>query len=360
VPHRLVTALAATSAIIGAIVLAGIFSRSTSDAPSPPTAPVGLAALPGAIVYSVTVGRSDVIYIRDLSDPSSTRVVASFPVNLIDLHVRGATSPAGSDLAVLYLESGGGAEARLSLINLQSLQRRDVPGTFDYLSRMAWSPDGERLVLTRKVRTSDPSRGFALVEVEADALTERTLHVFENALALAPIGFGADGRLLAVVVSQEGSSLWAHGESGAVALTRFSPGLTSDWALSPDGDRVAFIDHIGVGNRNRAGRILAIATGKVTDFAPEGEQLGATWRPGSPVPDFGGPDGSVGLAGAADGAYLVPIAWTPDGRYLVATVVDPSGAEAGAPGAVEIVSAEGRVRLAEGRNARFLGLVPRG
>jgi Tol biopolymer transport system component len=264
--------------------------------------------------------------------------------------------PAGEQLAVLHVDGGAGPAARLSLIDLATGERRDVEGGFDYLSRIAWSPAADRLALVQRLEGGDPSRGFALLEVDAAKLSVARLHTFETALEVAPLGYRPDGALLVAVVDDGGSTVWAYSEGEATAGPRFSSGLTSDWSLSPDGDRLAFVEHLGVAQRNRGGRVLTIATGRITAAGSAGEHTGAVWRPGSPVPDFGGPGGTVVLSDPEPGSYLVPMSWTPDGRYLVAAVFQPAVDGEEPRSIIEIMSPGRRMHLSPVDGARFLGL----
>lgn len=352
-PRGLITGFAALCAVITAILAAAVFTHSTSDEGTVSIVSTAqLAAAPGSVVYTVSQGSFDVVYVRPVDGTSPPVRVHAFPVTF-GLHARGSVSPSGNYLAALTVPAGIGAEAVLTLVGLADVSSRTVDGTFHYLSRIAWRPDGSALVLVRS-----SGRGFELVEVDVATLERRTLHTFDAAIAVAPLGYASDGRLLAVVVSQQGSSLWAHADGEVTLLSRFSPGLTSDWSLSPDASRLAFVDHLGAERRARAGRVLSLATGRVSDFAPSGEQLGTAWRPGAAAPDFGGPDGSVALAGADPGSYLVPLSWTPDGNYLIAVVVTPREGGEGIDEQIEILSAHGRVELASGQPSRFLGLMP--
>jgi hypothetical protein len=368
VPRWLFTALAALCAVVTALAFAALFTRSTSDDTPLAAEAVSVPKTPGSVAYVVPEGRFDVIYVRDVTGAGAPRRIASFVVPYFDNHLRGATSPPGDRIAVLHLVNG--AEARLSLVRVseslpfassggETLKRIEpVEGTYNYLSDVAWSADGARLALTRKLTTGDPpAAGFELVEVNAHTLVPQTLHQFPGAFDVSPVGYAPDGRLLVVVVDKAGSSLWASGDGELESITTFSPGLTRDWRLSPTGDRLAFVEYLGAGERSSAGRMLMIATGRVSEVLTDGNQLGVAWKPDAPSPDFGGEAGTVALESAAHDGYIVPLSWTPDGGYLVATVVTTSAS--GSPvETVEIMSGALRVPLAEGASARFLGLVP--
>ncbi|MGD9934679.1 MAG: hypothetical protein AB7T37_13320 [Dehalococcoidia bacterium] len=357
VPRPLITALTVLCAILTAVLAAALFVRSTSD-----DGPLGLpgAALLApttAIAYAVREGSFDSIYVRSLDGSGSPRLLESFPV-LFNLRVRGSAAPSGDTLAILHIDSGLGAEARLSLVDVATGETRDIEGGFDYLSSMAWHPGGQSLVVTRSVAPDDPARGAILVEVDVPTLAARERHTFSGANRVHPVGYTADGSgIFVVVIDQAGSTLWSVSDGPPVRVASLSPGLTRDWALSPDASRLAFIDRLGAGGRSQAGRVLIIATGAIADAGLSGDQFGAAWRPGAAVPDFGGPEGTVRLSAAREGQYLAPIAWAPDGAHLVASVFVPGEAGAPATERIEILSAAQRVRLAEQDSAAFLGLV---
>ena len=357
VPRPLITALTVLCAVLTAVLAAALFVRSTSD-----DEPIGL---PGAailapvtaIAYAVREGGFDSIYVRSLEGTDSPRLLESFPV-LFNLRVRGSAAPSGDTLAILHIESGLGAAARLTLLDVASGDTREVDSGFDYLSSIAWHPSGLALAVTRPTVPGEPARGATLVEVDTRTLTATDRYTFAGASRVHPIGYSADGsRIFVVVIDQAGSTLWAVATGEPERIASLSPGLTRDWALSPDGSRLAFIDRLGAGGRSQAGRVLVIATGAVLDVGLDGDQFGTAWRPGAAVPDFGGPEGSVRLSAAEEGQYLSPITWSPDGAHLVASVFAPG--EGGAPSTerVEILSAVERVRLSEHDSAAFLGLV---
>jgi Tol biopolymer transport system component len=264
-------------------------------------------------------------------------------------------------VAVLHVSPSSGSYARLSLVTLPGGETTTVEGSFDYLSTLAWSPDGSRVAVRSSTAVDESGRRHATVS-EIDATTGAVAAVaeFDAVFEVAPVGYSIDGqRLLIVVIDQSGSTLWSERDGRLQKLAAFSPGRTLSWALNPDGSRLAYIDVLGAGERAYAGRTLTIATGAVTDTPSFDDQLGAAWLPGSEIPSFGGPGGSVRLSPEArEAGYVVPEQWSPDGSTLVATIYPAnSDRSADRSGSIELVSPQGRIRLSDEAGASFLGWV---
>ncbi|MEO9255792.1 MAG: hypothetical protein ABI305_09640 [Tepidiformaceae bacterium] len=317
--------------------------------------------LPGAFG-----GQPDRVYTRRADAPTTggERYIASFDVPFSNLHVLGSSSPTGARLAVLHA-SDGSTYAQLSLVPVLAGNQIDLDGDFDYLARIAWSADGERLALTRTTHPDDAGRSHVdVTQINAATGQASTLAQFDGVFDAAPVGYSLDGqRAFIVVVDQSGSNLWTIQNGKALKTAALSPGRTRDWSLSPDGSRLAYVDVLGAAARAYAGRTLLIATGEITDTNAPGSQLGPVWPPGSQIPQFGGPGGSVQLSPAPpDGTYLVPVSWSPDGKTLVATIYSASSDPAESPTeSVELFSfqpdSQEHVQLAGDENARFLGWV---
>ena len=316
-----------------------------------------------SVAFAVARDGMDHIYVRrfDAETPRSAREVARFPISFNNLHVQGTAAPTADRLAILSAADAGSPYARMTLIPLPAGTLQDVKAEFDYLSRLAWSPDGLRVAGARSARTDESSRNHVdVIEVDARSVATTVVAQFDNVFAAAPVGYSLDGaRLFVVVIDQSGSTLWVARDGRLRKQAMLSPGRTRDWSLSPDGSRLAYVDVLGAGQRTYAGRTLMVATGAITDSSASGNQLGPVWEPGSQIPVFGGPGGSVEFtSGASDSAYIVPASWSPDGSTLVATIYSASSDRTGSPKeSVELVSPQHRVPLAEDDSARFLGWV---
>lgn len=355
VPRSVVPLLLAVLAVIIAVVAwAAMSSRQTgtelASAPAAPLAPVR------SIAYTVPAEGADRIMVRRAIPGATPELVATFP-HFPGFHARGAASPLGDRVAVLSVTAG--VYASLSIVDVQARESVTVPGSFDYLSAIAWAPDAARLAAVQTT-ADEGTRVARVIEVDLAVGEPQVVAEFRNPFTVAPVGYSVDGsRLFVVVVDETGSHLWERRAGQVNRLAELSPGRTRDWALSPGGSRLAFIDVLGAGARTYVGRTLTIATGGITTQPARADQFGAAWAPGSPVPIFGGPGGSLALEDpGAEGAYIVPLDWAPGGDVWVSTVVVP-GADrtVRAEQFLELQTATTRERIAEAPGVTFLGWV---
>jgi len=356
VPRSLVPILLGACAVIATVVTWAVV------APRPTGTDI---ALPGsspstdirAVAYS-TPGDDglDHIYVRDAAPAASPRLVASIP-HAPGIHLRGSASPIGDRLAILSVTSG--TYASLAAVDLPSGQASTVPGTFDYLSPLVWSPDGKRVVVVQ-TETDSGTSVARVMEADIQDRSVRTIAEFRDAFAVAPVGFSVDGeRTFIVVVDETGSNLWERRDGELKRLAELSPGRTRDWALSPGGSRLAFIDVLGTGSRTYIGRMLTIATGAISTQPSEGDQFGAAWQPSSPMPVFGGPGGALAMEDpGTEGAYVVPLDWAPTGEAWVATVIIPgTDRTIRATEVIELQTRSTREQVAVTPGSAFLGWV---
>ena len=232
VPHGLIPILLGACAVIAAVVAWAVV------APRPTGTDI---VLPGsspstdirAIAYSMPGdGGLDHIYVRDATPSASPRLIASVP-HAPGLHLRGSSSPLGDQLAILSVTSG--TYASLATVELPSGQVSTIPGAFDYLSPLVWSPDGMRVVAVQTETVSGTSVA-QIMEADIQDRSVRTIAEFRDAFSVAPVGFSVDGeRTFIVVVDETGSNLWERRDGELTRLAELSPGRTRDWALSPGG-----------------------------------------------------------------------------------------------------------------------------
>jgi hypothetical protein len=107
---------------------------------------------------------------------------------------------------------------------------------------------------------------------------------------------------------------------------------------------------------------MLIATGEILSAGPEGDQLGAAWRPGAELADFGGPGGKFELFGSPSPgpSYVVPVEWSPDGEWLVAAIYSSTEGSSDPPTPSLELARPGeliRLPLAEDGAANLLGWV---
>ena len=340
-----------------AFLAASPLGNETLTTPKPLVRPESVRS----VAYIVPGRERDWLYVRSV-DGGGARMVDSFPtVSFANLHARGAASPSGDRVAVLSVPDPARPLAVMTLIDLNGGGRLVQGVAFDYLSALAWSPDGQFVAGVNSQPAADGLGSDADLTVVEGATGEPTLAAhFDNVFQVAPVGYSLDQeRLFVVTIDQSGSALWAvrGGKSQKVAM--LSTGRTRDWSLSPDGSRLAFADIVAAGERSYAGRTMLIATGAVTGSSATGNEWGPAWMPGSQVPVFGGPGGGVRLTSPPpEGAYVVPASWSPDGTMLVATIYSASSDRSAQPEeSVELVTSTSRARLAEEPGVRFLGWV---
>jgi hypothetical protein len=349
--------LGLTAILLTLAVWAVFMASTTSDEAELVVAPIIAPGEIRSIAYVISENGEDRIYVRPANAEPFVRGRFIHSFSYLFNRMRGSAAPTGTLLAALHMDTVGGG-ARLSLVGLPDGGVRDVEGQFDYLSTLAWSPEGGRIAVTRTFGVGGAGQlSVAVVEVNTADLQSTEVAEFEDVIDLAPVGYSIDGkRLFFVVVDQSGSSLWSHEDGRVVRLATFAAGPTRNWSLSPDGSRLAFIDRLGLGERTYVGKVLVIATGAVSDTESDGDQLGAAWPPGSLLPAFGGPGGTLQLTDPNPGAYVIPLGWAPDSSSQVVTVVSP-GPSGQLVESLEIVSPTSRVKLAAGEAVLFLGYV---
>ncbi|GIW12871.1 MAG: hypothetical protein KatS3mg062_0310 [Tepidiforma sp.] len=322
---------------------------------------VAAPAIPASEIRSVaylepeTETRLDRLLVRSATPGSEPRQLAAFPYTFTGLHARAAAAPTGDRIAVLSVDGTRGAGAALSLVDLDG-RVRTVDGSFEYLSAFAWRADGSKLAV---VASGEPG---VLEVIEIDPVTLQTTEAaqFTASFQVVPLGYSLDGsRLFIVVVDQAGSNLWMVRGGSLQRVAELSPGRTRDWALSPDGSRVAFIDVLSASSRTYVGKTLTIATGAVTTLQSGRNQVGATWQPGNPIPVFGGPGGTLQLEDpSTEAAWVVPHAYAPVGDYLVVSTYSAGASADSRPSAsLWLASPAARELLTDDPAASFAGWV---
>ncbi|PFG74429.1 hypothetical protein A9A59_1656 [Tepidiforma thermophila] len=342
-------------------VVAGIGAWVASSSRPVSTDGPALPAIPASEIRAVAylepdpALRADHLRVRALAQGAPARIIATFPYTFTGLHARGAASPAGDRIAVLAVDGTRGSAATLSLVELDGTVRV-ADGGFDYLSSLAWARDGSKFAVTA---TAEPG-AVRVIEVDPSTLRLSELARFTGAFQVVPLGYSLDGgRLYIVVVDQSGSSLWMARGGVTERVAELSPGRTRDWALSPDGSRVAFVDILSASSRTYIGKTLTIATGAVTALPSGRNQVGAAWQPGNPLPVFGGPGGSLQLEDPnPSAAWVIPHAYAPLGDYVVISTVGAGTDPSSRPeAALWIASPESRELLTDVPAASFVGWV---
>ena len=269
---------------------------------------------------------SDQLIIHTPGSDRSPEVLASFE-RRGDSAPRGQASPMVDKVAVVHPALHAGA--RLTVVDIDTDEEVTSPAVFDSNTTIAWARDGSSLVAASSTRSDDSGRlNATLHSVNAATGETRALATFESVFRVAPVGFSLDGqRLFVVVLDQAGSSLWSLSGNEATEIAPLSAGRTRDWALSPDGTMLGYIEVRSGSSAPTVGRVVFTATGAPVQASDSmAAQEGVAWQPGNTLPGFGGPGGTLRLeaAGLQDASYIVPESWSPDGTRLIARVVHPA------------------------------------
>ncbi len=283
--------------------------------------------------------------------------IATVP-HLSGHRLRGAVSPDGRRVALLVPDAAfsGRAVAALLTLDLETGELRRLAELLDPLQEARWTPDSRAVLVTRYARTETGAPAVAVARVTLGG-GETVLETHLGAVMVAPLGFDAAGRLLAVRLDATGSTLTRAGEP----LRWLGPYVTRDWALSPDATRLAFVETNtarGVRYLPRVVPIEAAAGDGVSAAASSSsgrQALGAAWSPSGETPRFGrepsAPSGGVS-AQAATG-FDVPLGYSRDGSALA--VLHWSGAGFDEPGAPRFAIVSGAGRRPLDGFTRFFG-----
>ncbi len=273
-------------------------------------------------------------------------------------HLRGTVSPDGRHVALIAPDRliAGQPIASLIALDLETGLLRRVGEGLQPLQDALWTPDSQAIIVTNAVR-ADTGLAVAVVRVEMDGAAT-TLETHHGAVTVAPLGFDGEGRLLAVRIDAKGSTL----TRGGVAIRWLSEHITRDWALSPDGSRLAFVE----ANTGQELRYLprVVATASAGDGVVSAasaatmtrQALGAVWAPAGAQPLFGDepPPSPPGDVRAQTGSgFDVPLGYSRDGGALV--VRHWSGGSFAEPGTPRLEIVNGRDRQALRDFSRFFG-----
>ena len=331
-----------------AVVLLGVATVALlAQSGGPPrTAFAGAASGQYAVVAKNT-GAATVVTVVGTTQNAAPIEIATIP-HLHGFSLRGAVSPTGRHVALLTpdIAIAGRPFAALIVLDLETGLSRRLAEDLDPLQDVLWTPDAAALVVTRNVRTVEGEPGVAVARVEFDG-AESVLETHLGAGMGAPVGFDVQGRLLAVRIDARGSTLTRDGAE----ILWLSTHVTRDWALSPDGAWLAFVEvNLWQGLRYLPHVVSIEGGGGVVSAAstPTEQALGVAWSPSGDAPSFGSeppapPPGSVSAQGPA--GFDVPLAYSRDGAALA--VSHWSGNSFDEPGTprLEIVSGAGRQSL---------------
>ena len=347
-PRRALALLALTVALAGVAAVALLAQTGGPPQTAFARAPSGQYA-----VVAKNTGPATVITVVGASQTDAPMEIATVP-HLHGFSLRGTVSPSGRQVALIAPDHSinGRAAASLVTLDLETGALRRLAEGLEPLQDALWTPDSAAVLTTRNTLLASGGLGMSVVRVDLDG-TETVLETHAGAVMVAPLGFDAEGRLLAVRLDARGSTLTREG----IAIRWLSSHFTRDWALSPDGAQVAFVEVNRWQGVRYLPRVVSIdGSGSVSAASTSIQQaLGAAWAPSGERPRFGSepyaPPGSVSAQGMS--GFDVPLGYSHDGGSLV--VRHWSGGSFTEPGTprLEIVSGLGRQSL-EGFT-RFFG-----
>jgi hypothetical protein len=204
----------------------------------------------------------DTLWLADPANPEA-RVKGLTIAHAPDYGIIPTLSPDRRSVAYLVLPPntaapGPDAPADLWVTSIEGGEPKLLASGADLLVHAVWTPDQQGLVY----RSSGDS--FQLLRAPLDGSPPTEL--VSSANALFPVAF-AGNDLYYVELDDSGSRL--KSTSGAISI-KLSNGLTRDWALSPDGKQLAYLEMTLSGQQATSRAfVLDLATGERT-------QVGAT------------------------------------------------------------------------------------
>lgn len=241
------------------------------------TAPASVTtASKQGIAYFEFASDADTLWLADPAKPSKREKIMVAP-HAVDFGVVPSLAPGGARFAYTALSPetkapSVDAPADLWLASLSGGKPVRIAQGIDLLVVPVWSPDESSVV----VRRSGMRSAYELLRVDIASGAMTTL--VTSVEAVFPLAYAPDGGLLYVQLTQTGSTLMAADAAGKTqTVAMLSDGLTRDWALSPAGDKLAYLEMTLTTERmaSRA-RVLDLATGAI---APVGDENADAFRP---------------------------------------------------------------------------------
>jgi Tol biopolymer transport system component len=262
---------------------------------------------------------------------------------------------------------GPDAPAQLWVADIASAEARLAASDVDLLVAPLWSPDGGGLVFRRSSAGEGPHE---LLLAGTAAGSERSL--IASDAALFPIAFSPDGgALYFAALTEYGSTLYRLSAAGGPpdAMAQLSSGLTRDWALSPDGSRLAYLE-MTLEGRDASSRafVLDLKTGERTPagqpganaFNPRWDAAGRLYvgQLAGSIPGgiaVTGPGSQTSLT-PPDRGFDVPLAVHPEAGAAVTSFDAPSVLNPGRATLV-VIGADGARHPITSREVTFLGWI---
>ncbi|MSQ61026.1 MAG: hypothetical protein EXR43_00325 [Dehalococcoidia bacterium] len=368
--------LAAALLLALIVASAGVgFLRRGESAPS-----IRAATVP-QLIYAAFQEDADILHLAPLDAPGRSSVFATIK-HAQGWGIIGALSPDGRWLAYAVLPVGARnpqKEAEAHLLSLTGDGDRRVAQGVDLQVAPVWSADSARVAFGQGVAPEGASGTFTVLIARTEGGDARAFGAVTAALAARPVAFSRAGdAIYLAVTTAEGTRLDALTALGQSTIAPLSTNIARDFALSPDGLRLAYVE-VPPGALPQV-RVLSL-TGDLraseavaASSAPVGPTLGPAWTPqGQLTFSVGVPGGQTlalrsgdlraaaadSLASAPANGFDIPLAWSPDGTGLAARAI--TGDLGAVQGARLAILARGNTRLVFGNaDSKFLGWVPAG
>jgi Tol biopolymer transport system component len=324
------------------------------------------------VAYFEFGANTDTLWTADATSPSSRTRLLSID-HASDYGVIPSISPDGTSFAYTALPPTTAAPKTSSPAGLwvAGLGAKAAPKLLaqnaDLLVKPIWSADGSSLVYRRT-----DGQNSVLVIRPVDGGEERVLG-YSSTSALFPVGFTDKGDSLYYIdLNQEtGSRLFSVALDSGVStyVASLSLGLTRDWALSPGGKQLAYLE-IALNDNGVASRayVLDLAQGTpeaLTDGSSAA--FGPVWNRSGElvVGTLNEAQGSASLlvvdqtarriiAGSGRG-FEVPISIAPDGSGYVVRSFENASATSPGRSSLTLVGADGSRRTIATGEVTFVG-----
>ncbi|MEE8346432.1 MAG: hypothetical protein V3S20_03690 [Dehalococcoidia bacterium] len=325
---------------------------SPRSSPSPvaegptPTAsvPAGVTPAPEpagelALLYSQFGETEDTLWLAPASQLQEPQIIATI-AHAPFWGISASLSPDGRWVAYTALpqnlpnpDEGSSAEAEVWLLSSAGGEPQLLAQGADVRLAPIWSPDSGAFM----VQSIDRQRNsYTLFSVNlADRVSSRLLSM-EDVASMFPLAYAPTGDSFYVAqVGEGGTDIFAVSVADASRREIATvDGVARDWQLSPDGERVTFVNQTGEGEWELW--VLDLEDGSQFRLEAEGlpterELFSPVWRAGQELITLGtapGDDGNgvlnVSLSGGAaeqlpgpELGFDVPLAWSPQGDLLV-------------------------------------------